>query len=265
MSGSAAASVESAQVFFKSPLRRLVLGSARVALEQPGTAALVPGRTARGVSVELTPRARALVLRAASAAKRFKYLSYRVRSGPQRLVVDLWKSAPPRAGTAARFGRRACLSVDVDSSQPGRLVVSGTVRRLFEATFVVRIRRADGRVIKRRIVTMQPGPWTQSIGYRVGSAQAGTVEAVALSAKGRVARLPRAATRRAAATLRRLRGVDGAPVVGDVDPAAEPHSVVGSHVIEQTPESNGAGRTPGEPVMKSDREQARLLGSLLVE
>ena len=177
------ASVESAQVFFKSPLRRLVLGSARVALEQPGTAALVPGRTARGVSVELTPRARALVLRAASAAKRFKYLSYRVRSGPQRLVVDLWKSAPPRAGTAARFGRRACLSVDVDSSQPGRLVVSGTVRRLFEATFVVRIRRADGRVIKRRIVTMQPGPWTQSIGYRVGSAQAGTVEAVALSAK----------------------------------------------------------------------------------
>ena len=71
----------------------------------------------------------------------------------------------------------------MDSSQPGRLVVSGSVGQLFEGTFLVRIRRADGRVIKRRIVTMQPGQWQESIGYRVGRAQAGTVEAVAESAK----------------------------------------------------------------------------------
>ena len=177
------ATVDEAQVFFASPLRRLRLGSARVRVEQPGTTALVRGKTRSGVSVQLTPRAQALIVRAVGGANRFKYLSYGVRRVPQRLVIDLWKSAAPSVGTVARFGRRSCLTVDVDSSQPGRLIVSGTVRRLFEATFVVRIRRADGRVIKRRIVTRQPGPWTESIGYRVGSAQAGTVEAVAESAK----------------------------------------------------------------------------------
>jgi hypothetical protein len=152
-------------------------------VEIPGLAVLVQGASGAGVPVGLISKPLALVVAAAARPLRFKYLSYRVRQAPRRIAIDLWKSAPPRAGAVSRFGRRGCLTVDVDSSQPGRLMLSGTVGQLFEATFVVRIRRADGRAIKRRIVTMQPGQWHESIGYRIGTAQPGTVEVVAQSAK----------------------------------------------------------------------------------
>ena len=137
----------------------------------------------RGVAVVLNPRAQSLVVRAAARPLRFKYLSYRIRRAPQRLAIDLWKSVPPQVGTPGRFGRRSCLTIGGVDSQPGRVVVSGTVGRLFEATFRVRIRRADGRVIKNRIITIQPGQWQESIGYRIDSRERGTVEAVVESAK----------------------------------------------------------------------------------
>ncbi len=177
------APLQEAQVFLTSRVRKLVRGIARIRIEVPGATALIATASGSGVTVGLNPKAQALIFRATSSPRRFKYVSYRVRQNPQRLAVDLWKSAPPSPGATARFGRGGCLTIDIDSSQSGRLEVSGSVGQLFEATFVVRIRRADGRVIKRRIVTMQPGAWQESIGYRVSSAQGGTVEAVAESAK----------------------------------------------------------------------------------
>lgn len=175
--------LRSTQVFLASPPRGLERGLGRLRVEKPGTRATVRMRPRRGVGVELRPAAQALIIRTTSRPHRFKYASYRVRRGPQRLAVDLWKSAPPTSRAEVDFGRRGCLVVDQVAARPGRLTVSGTVGQLFEATFVVRIRRADGRVVKRRIVTMQPGQWQESIGYRVGRRQRGTVEAVALGAK----------------------------------------------------------------------------------
>jgi hypothetical protein len=172
------APLQEAQVFATSRPRKLTLGTARVRIVAPAAGAPLRSGPVSGVLVDVVPKPRELIVRATSSPGRFKYVTYRVRQNPQRLVIDLWKGAPPRPGARARFGHRGCLTIDVDSSQPGRLVVSGSVGQLFEGTFLVRIRRADGRAIKRRIVTMQPGQWQESIGYRVGRAQAGTVEAL---------------------------------------------------------------------------------------
>lgn len=175
--------VSETEVFMVGRPRALERGRPGVRVEVSGFDALVRAASGAGVAVGLVPKANALVIAAATSPGRFKYLSYRVRRVPQRLAMDLWRSAPPRPGARARFGGPGCLTIGVDSADPGRLTLSGTVGPLFEATFLVRIRRADGRVIKRRIVTMQPGIWRESIGYRMDRAQWGTVEAIAESAK----------------------------------------------------------------------------------
>ncbi|MGI9659782.1 MAG: hypothetical protein ACR2OD_12805, partial [Gaiellaceae bacterium] len=126
----AGSTLQDSQVFLTSRLRKLALGTARLKIDVPG---LGPGlrsdgrRSPIGTAVDVIPRAQAVIIRSTVTPGRFKYVSYRIRQGPQRLAIQLWNSSPARSRSTERFGRRGCLTIGVDSSEPGRLVVSGTV------------------------------------------------------------------------------------------------------------------------------------------
>jgi hypothetical protein len=103
--------------------------------------------------------------------------------GPERLVIDLYRSAPPSRAAEIRSGVRSCLTLRSVQRGGRRFRVRGTELDLFEGSFLLRVRDAGGRVVGRRIVTAR-GAWQATVPYGgVRRAQAGTVEAVAESAK----------------------------------------------------------------------------------
>src|SRR5204863_3399409 len=117
------------------------------------------------------------------AAGRFKYVRVSVLHGPERFVIDLYRGAPPGPQAEIRTGVNSCLKLTSIQRTATTYRVRGTERNLFEGSFVIRVRDARGRVIGRRIVTAR-GAWNQTVSYAgVTSRQAGTVEAVAASAK----------------------------------------------------------------------------------
>ena len=99
------------------------------------------------------------------------------------IVVDLYRSRAPGPAAEIRTGVDGCLTLASVQTTGHTFRLRGTARNLFEANFVIRVRDGLGRVLGRRIVTAN-GPWNQTVSYPVGtSRQAGTVEAVAESAK----------------------------------------------------------------------------------
>ena len=115
--------------------------------------------------------------------RRFKYVSYVVLSGPERLVADLWKAAPPVRAAQIRRAPDRCLTLGRFSVAGGRVTAAGRERNLFEHSLVVRIRGRDGRLVRERPATAASGRWNVAFSYTVGRSQAGTLEAVALSAR----------------------------------------------------------------------------------
>src|SRR5437763_378330 len=116
-----------------------------------------------------------------AAPGRFKYVSYRAFAGPERLVVDLWKSATPTL--AATIRSDGCLRLVSSRVAAGRVTVSGLeLRPLFEHNVVVRLRDASGRQVLVRPLTAANGRWAGSFRYRVAAGGAGTLEAVSQSA-----------------------------------------------------------------------------------
>ncbi len=160
-------------------------GSARVDIRHAGIVAPARDRNAQGVRarVGLASAGRASV-RLTFDRLRFKYVRVFALHGPERLVVDLYRSKPPNTTAAEiRSGVNRCLTLRSVSRTGHRFRVRGTERNLFEGSFVIRVRDATGRVVGRRIATAR-GPWDLSVSYSaVTRAQAGTVEAVAESAK----------------------------------------------------------------------------------
>jgi immunoglobulin-like protein involved in spore germination len=124
-----------------------------------------------------------LLVSIAAASGRFKYAGYRVLHSPERLVVDLYKAAPPRAGATARYGPPGCLAFTSVATPPRRVAATGSERDVFEHSFPVRVRSAGGRVLGQRPVAAAAGRWSTSVRYRVARPQTGTLEAVELSAK----------------------------------------------------------------------------------
>lgn len=159
-------------------------GTARVDITHTGIVAPAIDRSAQGVRarVSLASANRAQV-RLTTATGRFKYVGTRVLHTPERIVIDLYLSAPPSNAGQIRAGTRNCLTLSSVQRTGHRFRVRGTELNLFEASFVLRVRDRTGRVVGRRIAT-ERGGWDLTVPYSsVTSAQAGTVEAVAASAK----------------------------------------------------------------------------------
>lgn len=160
-------------------------GGARVDVRRTGIVAPARDRSAQGVRarVGLVSANRARVL-LTFAAKRFKYVRASALHGPERLVIDLYRSAPPSTTAAAiRTGVNRCLTLTSVSRTGRTFRVRGVERDLFEGSFLLRVRDATGRVVGRRIATAR-GAWDLRVAYSaITSAQAGTVEAVAESAR----------------------------------------------------------------------------------
>ena len=150
-------------------------------LNHPGVVTSTRGGRGSGVIAALQPATQGLNIALNYAPRRFKYLSYAVVGG-NRLAMDLWKSSPPPAGRAFSYGRR-CLSIKNWSVVKGGLIsASGTERGVFENTFRVVVRGANGKVLGRRLV-VQGSPWSTRVKYTAAHRQIGTLEAAAFSPK----------------------------------------------------------------------------------
>jgi hypothetical protein len=160
-------------------------GSARVDIRHTGIVAPARDRSAQGMRarVALASANRASV-RLTFALGRFKYVRVFALHGPERLVIDLYRSKPPNTtASEIRTGLHRCLTLSSVSRTGHRFRVRGTELNLFEGSFVVRVRDETGRVVGRRIAT-ERGGWDLTVPYGgVTRAQAGTLEAVAESAK----------------------------------------------------------------------------------
>jgi hypothetical protein len=153
---------------------------ATLRIAHPGITTLPTGDSGDGVRVALQPGAQALHITASFAPGRFKYASYGVILKGKRLSIALWKSAPPPAGGAR--GYRDCLSIRTWHVSKGSVSASGTERGVFENTFQVVVRGANGKVLGKRTITRGPS-WSTNVKYKASHRQAGTLEAVAFSPK----------------------------------------------------------------------------------
>src|SRR5712692_7309233 len=93
-------------------------GAALLEVAHAGVRAEAAPVAGLGVRAALTQGRNRVHLRLRAAPGRFKYVSYRAFASPERLVVDLWKSAPPVA--AATIRSDGCLRLVASRVTPGR-------------------------------------------------------------------------------------------------------------------------------------------------
>jgi hypothetical protein len=138
----------------------------------------VAAQRAHGLNVALLRNSNGVVIKATFARGRIKYLSYPFVAGNE-IVLDLWKSAPPRKPSHTCNG----LTLSSNWSSDGHDVsVRGREHGIFENQFQVVVRGQSGAVLGRKTVK-GPGRWAAKVHYHVAYRQEGTVEAVAFSAK----------------------------------------------------------------------------------
>ena len=125
-------------------------GTARVEVRRSQISTLAIDRSAAGVRVRATQAAGRVVIRLEGARRAFKYLRVSALHRPERLVLDLYSAKPPSRAAEIRAARGGCLRLTSVS--------------------------ADGRGFRARA-------WSARVAYRVSTAQTGTLEAVADSAK----------------------------------------------------------------------------------
>ncbi len=154
-------------------------GRVRVEMEDPRrVAAEVRAADAEGVQVRLLRESEHRLAAVVSSRKRrFKYVALRLLAGPDRVVIDLWKSAPPGPGAVVRRAPGGCLTIDRYAVGPRIAVVSGRESGIFEHMFVVRLRGAAGRIVASKPVTALDGRWRARLRYVVAATQPGTLEA----------------------------------------------------------------------------------------
>ena len=134
-----------------------------------------------GVSARLTQGDNYLDLRLRTAPGRFKYLWW-LWLGNDRLVVDLWKSAPPSAAAEISRGANGCLTLGaVRVSAAGIVTASGTESGVFEHQFLTRVRSASGAVLAQRTVHSSGRHWSVALIPYAQRPQPGTFEAVVRS------------------------------------------------------------------------------------
>jgi immunoglobulin-like protein involved in spore germination len=159
-------------------------GAARVDVRHRGIEARAPAAARFGVRVSVTEHTNRIAIHLGSPGRRFKYLAYLQLRNPDRVVIDLYKSAPPSRTAEIRRGERGCLALVRWSRSGSRIHVSGTARDIFENQFQALVRDAAGRVAGRATVTSAPsGRWTGTVTYTSARPQPGTLEAVDSSAR----------------------------------------------------------------------------------
>src|SRR5207248_1077651 len=129
--------------------------------------------SAGGVTLRAGREGQQLSLGLRAAPLKFKYLGYRLLRRPERLVVELWKSAPPAA--PMRRASDGCLSLSRWATGAGTVSAAGSERNLFEHMFLVQLRNARGAVVGRRSVAAAGGRWSTKVAYHVSHRQAGTL------------------------------------------------------------------------------------------
>jgi hypothetical protein len=173
------------------PLNRIIPGQSTASttnfvVDVGGSQTRVTTANGLGVRVTITRDHTRLAIRTVSTAGRFKYAQWSSLGGPTRLVIDLWKAAPP--SPAAAIQSASCLRLNAVSPSPGTVAVAGLLRNgVFENQFGVNVRNAHGAIIGHRTVVSQPGAtWRVWVPYHVSTRQIGTLEAVAFGGNGNI-------------------------------------------------------------------------------
>jgi hypothetical protein len=135
-----------------------------------------------GVSARVAQGSGRIVIRLDGAPRRFKYVGYFELHSPERLAIDLYRSAPPTPAAEIRRAPDGCLSLDRFDVGPHSVTASGTERHLFENTLVVRLRRGGGRIHEQRVETAAAERWSTQFRQPRTRRRTGTLEAVASSA-----------------------------------------------------------------------------------
>jgi hypothetical protein len=154
-------------------------GRARLDITKSGAMTTAAAMRASGVRAAVTRTSSGLRVRFTASPRRFKFLRYRTLTSPTRLVVDLY-----RRNSRVALSVGGCVRVGTNStSTSGRVVARGTAGQIFESTFRVRLRKANGQVVAARTVTHPPGSWSAVLNHSVPTQQRGLIEAFVLSAK----------------------------------------------------------------------------------
>jgi hypothetical protein len=158
-------------------------GRVLIRVTRSGVRTTAAAVTSNGLRASVQQGTGRITLRAqATTGRRFKFASYRILHGPDRLVLDLWKSAPPVPAAEIRNDPSGCLRLTRVATSGRTIEASGRERNLFEHSFVVQLRAANGRVLVQRALTGDP--WRVRIRVPAGTPrQAGTLEAAAFSAR----------------------------------------------------------------------------------
>lgn len=114
---------------------------------------------------------------------RIKYVMFGVVTH-DRLAIDPWKSAPPSKAAELPSGRGGCLALDSWHVRPGVVSVRGREHGIFEHTFGVLVRGADGHVLGQRPSVHGIRHWSAQVRYRAARRQPGTLEAVDFGGRG---------------------------------------------------------------------------------
>jgi Immunoglobulin-like domain of bacterial spore germination len=158
-------------------------GFARVRLIHPGVKSAAMPVRADGVFARIAQSGGRVTIRLSAADRQFKYLSYVVQHGPERVVFDLFKSSPPSDDAEITHGHGGCLTFSGHSVSKTRVRAAGRERNLFEHQFQVVLRRRGGRIQREHHVAADSGRWHTSFTYPHAGRQTGTLEAVDLSEK----------------------------------------------------------------------------------
>jgi hypothetical protein len=170
-------------------------GTANFVVDIGGTRSRISSASGLGVRVALARNHNRLTIRTIAAPGRFKYVQWSTLGGPSRIVINLWKAAPP--APAATILNDGCLTLNAVSPSPGVVAVAGRqLRSIYENQFAVNVRNARGALIGHVHVTSGPGrAWRVWVPYRVATIQTGTVEAFDDGGTGNVACLVQRAVR----------------------------------------------------------------------
>jgi hypothetical protein len=158
-------------------------GTVRITMHGRNARAQAPRAHGAGLRARVERCRNRLLVTVSAAPRRFKYAGYSVFHHGERLVIDLYKSAPPPSGAFTRFGRPGCLAVGTVAVRSGRMTATGTERGVFEHSFPMRLWSATGTPLGQRVVQAARGRWRATVRYRIGRPQTGILEAVELSAK----------------------------------------------------------------------------------
>jgi hypothetical protein len=158
-------------------------GFVRLTMIHAGVKSTAAPVRANGLFARVGQAGSRLTVRVTGRDRRLKYMSYVIQHAPERLVIDLYKSRPPKDAAEIVTGRRSCLTLGSHKVTRKRVKAAGGERNVFEHMFLVRLRRHGGGIHREKTVTAVSGSWSTSFAYRHARRQTGTLEAVEFSSK----------------------------------------------------------------------------------